>query len=163
MSNTEPNNFVYETILKHSPLVIKRKNDKRNKSKFIYFIDDLNLSFKCNKQLEGLEKNQLPSANMELARQIFETNNIYCKDNQNFMQLTEMNFILTCSYPGKSPNLLPLPENLTKNLISINLYSDEYSQIESVFRSPIQHWLEEFPSYLVYYPIEITSVNYITI
>lgn len=140
---------------------MKRKYEKRTKSsKYIYFIDDLNLSFKCNKQLADLEQKQSPSANLELARQIFETSNIYCKDNQNFMQLTEMNFILTCSYPGKSPNLLPLPQNITKHMISINLYSDEHSRIESVFKSPIQHWLEEFPTYLVYYPIEITSVSF---
>jgi hypothetical protein len=63
LSNTEPNNLVYETLLHHTPLALKNKSDQRRGH--IYFIDDLNLTYKC-----GLSGSRSESANLELARQV---------------------------------------------------------------------------------------------
>lgn len=51
---------------------------------------------------------------------------------------------------------MPLKSSLTKHLVCINLnaFNEKYL-IESIFLSPVQHWLEEFPSNLIQYPFDM--------
>lgn len=159
LSNTEPNNLVYETLLAHTPLCQRKKNG--NKRNLIYFIDDLNLTYKCS--LSKTKNSRAVSANLELARQILDTHYMYSPAEENFMSMADVNLILSCAYPDKSPNYVALKQSLSKSLVCVHLNQSEKSLVESVFMAPVQYWLEEFPPYLVRYPIEIAKVNKHTI
>ena len=96
LSNTEPNNLVYNTILQHTPVCRKIGSQKLN---YIYFIDDLNLSYSCAADTSARFAVK-PSANLELARQLLETKSIYSEANEHFISLNDINFVLSCTYPG---------------------------------------------------------------
>ena len=96
MSNTEPNNLVYNTVLQHTPVCRKTGGHKLN---YIYFIDDLNLSYSCAAETSARFVVK-PSANLELARQLLETKSIYSEANEHFISLNDINFVLSCTYPG---------------------------------------------------------------
>ena len=153
INNTEPDSFVYETILRHAPFCRNKKSTSINGNKFDYilFIDDLNTKQTCEKNVYQT------SATLELIRQIIETKNIYSHDDDYFLPLNNINLILTCTYPGKSPNYLPLTERLTKHLVPIHLNSEPTTLIESIFSSPLDHWLEEFPAESILFPRELAQ------
>jgi hypothetical protein len=91
--------------------------------------------------------------------QVLDAKYLYSPENDSFMNMADVNLVLTCSYPGKSPNYLALKQSLTKSLVSVHLNQNEKTLVESVFMAPVQYWLEEFPPYLVRYPIEIAKVS----
>ena len=153
INNTEPDSFAYETILRHAPFCRNKKGMSINGNKFDYilFIDDLNTRQTCEKNVYQT------SATLELIRQIIETRTIYSHDDDYFLPLNSINLILTCTYPGKSPNYLPLTERLTKHLVPIHLNPEPTNLIESIFSSTLDHWLEEFPAESILFPRELAQ------
>ena len=158
MSNSEPSNSLYNSLIRHTPLCRAKKNSSFNGHKFniFYFIDDLNISLKCS---EEKRNNTSECYGTELARHLIETNTLYSPDDEQFIPFTNINFIFSSTYPNKTPNFHPLKQSLTKNLICVNLFANPKNLIESIFLSPIQNWLEEFPSDAVLYPAELARVN----
>ena len=71
--------------------------------------------------------------------------------------MKSINYLFSCNIPNKTPNYLALKQSLTKHVVCVNLnaFNDKYL-IESIFLSPIQHWLEEFPSNIIQYPFEMS-------
>ena len=71
--------------------------------------------------------------------------------------MKHINYVFVCTYPDKTPNYLPLKQSLTKHLVCVHLNCfSEKTLIESIFMSPVQHWLEEFPSNIIQYPYEMS-------
>ena len=153
--HTEPSNSLYQTLIRHTPFCRAKKNSSLNAHKFpyVYFIDDLNSNAKCS-----LNPNNFYGA--ELVRHLIETNSLYSPEDEQFMTFSNINYILSCTLPNKTPNSLPLKQSLTKHLICVNLGASQKNLIESVFLSPIQHWLEEFPPDAVLYPAELANVSH---
>lgn len=154
LANTEPDNYLHKTLSAHSPLCANKKNSSMNghRYSFVYFIDDLNTDYNC------MKSGQQTSANLELSRQLLETNKLYITENDYFMPMKHINYVFSCSYPHKTPNYSHLKESLTKHLVCIHMNSfNEKNTIESIFLPPIQHWLEEFPSNVIQYPFEMSQ------
>lgn len=150
LANTQPDTNLNDILLSHSPLIVNRKNSSINghRYKYIYFIDDLNLSYSCCSA----------SSSLELARQLLESNTIYLNDLDHFLPMKHVNYVFTCTNPNKTPNYLPVKQSLTKNLICVNMNTfNEKSLIENIFLPPVQNWLEEFPSNIIQYPFEMSQ------
>jgi len=71
--------------------------------------------------------------------------------------MANTSLLFACTYPHKTPNFLALKQSLLSRLLCVHLASTESSLVQTVFTAPVQHWLEEFPPYMVRYPIEIAS------
>ncbi len=157
LANAEPNNYIHKILCTHSPLCVNKKNSSMNAHRysFIYFIDDLNMDYSC--RVNSSSSTGVSSSTIELARQLLETNLIYLNENDYFLPMKHINYVFTCTYPGKTSSFLPLKQSFTKNLVCVHLNSfNEKSLIESIFMSPVQHWLEEFPSNIIQYPYEMS-------
>ncbi|CAF0731757.1 unnamed protein product, partial [Brachionus calyciflorus] len=150
LNNTEPNDYVYEILLKQAQFYRNKKYTSINgyKTNYIFFIDDLNVSFSS-------ESNG--SASMELMRLLFETKSLFNKDDQLLTPFNDMNFMLTCSYPRNTSNFKPLNEQLLKHVIPIHLNPNPISLLEGVYSLQVQNWLEEFPTASVQYPRELAQ------
>lgn len=150
LANAEPSNQIHKTLVNHSPLCANKKNSSMNAHRysFVYFIDDLNMDYSCR---------QRSSSTIEVARQLLESQSLYLNENDHFLPMKHVNYVYTCGYPNKTPNHLPLKQSFTKHLVCVHLNSfNEKYLIESIFMSPVQHWLEEFPSNLIQYPYEMS-------
>ncbi len=100
MSNAEPSNLVHDTMLRHTPFCHKKKSKNEKSCNYIYFIDDLNLNYSCSTQNLLFTKTTHKSLpNLELARQLLETHAIYSSETDYFMNLNEINFLFSCTYP----------------------------------------------------------------
>lgn len=180
LNSNEPNNGIYDILTKHLPFSKAKKYPSLNNYShdFIYFIDDLNVNYQSS--VDKLSK----SSTLELIRQIMETKSVYSDEDQALINLNNTSFLFACTYPGfirslmfmfdffsyplsshnikfigKSANSLVLSQRLTKSTINVNLSTHCSSLIESIFLSPMQQWLEEFPSETMLYPSELAHVK----
>ena len=160
MHNLEPNTFIYDNIIRQNRFYQNKKYISMNGHKYnnLYFIDDLNLSYQCPSQKNLQGKSLTNSSNMELMRQLLETQMIYSNEEKGFISImNNINFLFTSTNPETSDNYLPLSQRLTKHLISIHLSSDPVLMTEAIFASPILNWLEEFPQNLMKHPREMAQ------
>jgi hypothetical protein len=177
-TNMESYSTLQSSLLKHAaiakPKQVPNKNDANGKTrKFVYYIDDLNVTNKCE------QSNKL-NRTFSLMRQVMETNYLYSFDDEFFHSFSEYNYVVLCSTPcecltkyktcslGKrsfyfaatlSPDCHSLSESLTKNFICINMNPNMASVMESIYLPSIQHWLEEFPVDSLMHPIEMAEVS----
>jgi GTPase SAR1 family protein len=96
MQNTEPHNNLHRNISTQSPFIKSKFGETTRtsrRSKYIYFVDDFNVSFSMS--------NSAPtSQNFELLRQINETQSVFSTEDDSLMLLSEVNFITTCTIPS---------------------------------------------------------------
>lgn len=160
LHNIEPEQYVYTNIVKQTRFYQNKKYNSFNgyKHNYLYFIDDLNLSYSCGKAADNrLDASSSESSNMELIRQIMETRKIYSDEENSFIDLNNINFILTSTYPEISDNYVSLSQRTTKHFLNVHIGSDRMSLAESIFLMPIRNWLEEFPHDSIRYPNEMAQ------
>lgn len=159
ISSIEPGDHVQKTLMRNIPFIKAKKYPSINNysNNYVFVIEDLNVNYAPRR------RSTQSSSSMELARQIMETRTLGPSEEGDHIGLEHVVLLFTCSFCGNSPNYMPLSERLTKSLINVNLNPNPSSFIESVFFSPIQQWLEEFPSESVLYPNELAHVRKIEI
>jgi hypothetical protein len=123
------------------------------KYSFLFFIDDLNVNYKSRNNTND------SSSNMELLREIFETQQLYSNEDHSYINLSNMNFIMTCTNPTLSDSFLAINQRLSKHVINVHLNYDAASLTDSIFSNTIKNWLEEFPTNVMKYPFETSRVS----
>jgi hypothetical protein len=177
--NLEPNTHVYDMIIRQTQFYQNKKYTSLNayKYNYLYFVDDVNVSYTCSAEKQNALSQT--STNMELIRQVLETQMVYSNEEKAFISMNNINFVLTSTCPGnynqmrtyfcslkvkfllileKSDNFLPLNQRLTKHLINVHLSSDPIELASTLFTSPLQNWLEEFPPNQLKHPFEMAQV-----
>jgi hypothetical protein len=99
MHNLEPSTHIYDMMIRQTPFYKNKKYTSLNayKYNYLYFIDDLNVSYTCN--AEKKQRNAT-STNMELIRQVLETQMVYSNEEKSFISMNNINFVLTSTNPG---------------------------------------------------------------
>jgi hypothetical protein len=105
MHNLEPNSYLYDMVIRQTNFYHHKKYTSlcAYKYSYLYFIDDVNVSYRCNQERGCLGIGASPattSANMELVRQLLETQMFYSTEEKAFITMNNVNLILAATNPG---------------------------------------------------------------